>query len=398
MPDSLKDSGPFKSIAARPENELLLLCARVRVGKDEAARIESLAAGALDWDYLFRLAQRHAVLPLLQRSISEHARDAAPQTFRQKLRDRFRENATRNLLLAGELVRIARLFESEGVPVLAYKGPALAVSAYGDLSLRRFVDLDIVVRARDVRRAGELLGSLGFGLSDGLSESQEKFLLRRQHNIAYTRDAGRLIVELHWGLASEKFAELPLSEGVWERAETVAFGGGEVRSLSTEDLLLALCVHGAKHLWERLAWVCDVAELLNSRASLDWGGVLRRAQDSRTERMLLLGLSLASGLLGATLPESIRRAIRDDPTTDTLSGSVAEKLFAGAEFEPSGFAASVRFNLSARTRLREKIRYFRFILTPTDGDLAALSLPPSLSFVYYLLRPVRLLRKGKPGQ
>src|SRR2546423_1118700 len=172
MPDSLKDSGPFKSVAARTENELLLLCARARVGDGEAARIKNLAAEALDWDYLFRLAQRHAVLPLLHRNISEHARDAAPQPFRQKLREKFRENATRNLLLAGELGRIARLFESEGVPVLAYKGPALAVSAYGDLSLRRFVDLDIVVRARDVRRAGELLRSLGFRLSDDLSESQ----------------------------------------------------------------------------------------------------------------------------------------------------------------------------------------------------------------------------------
>src|SRR5947209_5804084 len=283
MPDSFKDSGPFKSVAARPENELLLLCARVRVGEDEASRIKGLAAGALDWDYLFRLAQRHAVLPLLHRSISEHARDAAPQTFWQKLRDRFRENATRNLLLACELVRIARLFESAGVPLMAYKGPALAVSAYGDLSLRRFVDLDIVVRARDVMRAGELLRSLGLELSDGLSVSQEKFLLRLQHNIAYTRDAGRFIVELHWGLWSEQFAELPLSEDVWERAEKVAFGGGEVRCLSTEDLLLALCVHGTKHMWERLAWVCDVAELSNARAGLDWVSVLRRAQDSHTE-------------------------------------------------------------------------------------------------------------------
>src|SRR2546421_804265 len=398
MPDSLKDSGPFKSVAARLENELLLLCARCQVSEEDSARIKGLAAEALDWDYLFRLAQRHAVLPLLHRSISEHARDAARQTCRQRLRDRFRENATRNLLLAGELVRISRLFESEGVHVLAYKGPALAVSAYGDLSLRRFVDLDIIVRARDVRRAGELLRSLGFTLSDGLSKSQEKFLLRRQHNIAYTRDAGRLIIELHWGLASEKFAELPLSEEVWERAETVAFGGGEVRSLSTEDLLLALCVHGTKHLWERLALVCDVAELLNSRAGLDWGGVLRRAQDTHTERMLLLGLRLANGLLGAALPEGMREAIQADPTAATLSESVAEKLFSGAEFEPSGFAASVRFNLLARRGLREKIRYFRFILTPTDGDLAALSLPPGLSFVYYFLRPVRLLRKGKPGQ
>ena len=68
-------------------------------------------------------------------------------------------------------------------------------------------------------------------------------------------------------------------------------------------------------------------------------------------------------------------------------------MFDGAEYRPAGFLRSVGFNLRARTRARERLRYFRFILTPTDGDLASVQLPARLGFVYYLLRPFRLLLK-----
>ncbi|HST50887.1 MAG TPA: nucleotidyltransferase family protein [Pyrinomonadaceae bacterium] len=394
MSQSFKYPKPFEAATSRSENELLLLCARARAGVEEAARITRLVSEKTDWDYFFKLAGRHAVLPLVFKSLSAHAPDAVPPPHLLKHRDKFRGNATRNLLLAGELVRVVRLFESEGVPVLAYKGPALAVSAYGDLSLRRFIDLDIVVNAGDARRAGELLRSEGFALAERLSESQEKILLRCQHNLAYTRDAGKLIVELHWGIASPRFAEIRLGEGSWKRAETVSLCGGDVRCLSPEDLLLALCVHGTKHLWERLSWICDVAEMLNSHPQLDFEYLLRRARESRTERMLSVGLRLACGLLGAKLPRDSAAQFESDGATESLAASVVERLFAGAEYEPVSFVANVGFNLKARRRLREKIRYFRFIFTPTDGDLAALSLPAGLTFIYYLLRPFRLILKG----
>lgn len=381
----------------RPENELLLLCARVHAGDEAAAeRIRELAQARIDWEYLYSLAQRHAVLPLLYRGLEANAPGAAPQDFKNKLRQKFRDNATRNLLLAGELVRIARLFESEGLQVLAYKGPALAVQAYGELSLRRFIDLDVIVRRRDVGRAGVLLQKLGFNKPEGLTPSQEKFLLRCQYNLAFTRDGGRLIVELHWELASFRFASVPLGESVWERAVAVGLTGGEVKSLSPEDLLLALCVHGTKHLWERLGWVCDVAALLNSQTNLDWPLIARRAQDSRVERMLYLGLRLARGLAGADVPDGLLppHAERD---VEGLAFEVTKGLFDGAVYEPASFARSVRFNLRARGRVREKIEYLRFILTPTDGDLTALSLPGSMSFIYYVLRPLRLVLKRTAG-
>lgn len=383
-----------RSVASRAEHELLLLCARTKVCEEDARRIGALARGRLEWDYLLGLARRHAVTPLLQRQLAAHAGDAVPREVRRTLREKFRDNAARNLLLAGELVRINKLLEAEGVGALAYKGPALAASAYGDLALRRFIDLDIIVRRRDVRRARDVLRALGFSATGGLAASQEELLLRTQHNLALARDGGRLTVELHWDVAQRRFADVPIGEGVWARAAAVRVGGGEVKCLAPEELLVALCVHGARHFWERLAWVCDVAELIGSARDLDWTFALAFARDSRVERMLLLGLGLASELLGAPLPEDLRRRAQSDAAATRLSREVARRMFDGAESEPLGLAAGLRFNLRARRRLLEKVRYFRFVLGPTDRDLAARRLPPNLSFAYYLLRPLRLLRKA----
>jgi hypothetical protein len=38
-----------------------------------------------------------------------------------------------------------------------FKGPALAVQAYGDLSLRQYDDLDLLIHEADVPRAYQLL-------------------------------------------------------------------------------------------------------------------------------------------------------------------------------------------------------------------------------------------------
>jgi hypothetical protein len=386
----------YRCAGLRPENELLLLCAHRGDGAAAAARAGALARGRLDWDYLLRLARRHALLPLLYTGLESSARDACPREYRETLRAQFRENAARNTLLAGELLRVARLFESEGVPLLAYKGPALAVQAYGGLSLRRFVDLDVVVRKEDVARAGGLLRSLGFEKPAGLGAAQERFLLRRQHNLAFTRDAARLTVELHWELSPAPYASVPVGEETWGRAASVPVLGGEVKALAPEDLLLALCVHGTKHLWERLAWVCDVAALVNSQAALDWREVVRRARESRVEPMLYLALRLARGLLGARLPTALVEASGEPPTAG-LASEVARSLFREGDYEPAGFAASVGFNLRVRRRLREKAAYLGYALTPTDGDLTAVSLPAGMSFLYYLLRPLRLALKRGEG-
>ncbi|MCA1591836.1 MAG: nucleotidyltransferase family protein [Acidobacteria bacterium] len=380
--------------AARPERELLLCAARTHVSDEVARRIRELLGENLNWEYLYQQAKRHSVLQLIYWQLNATAPGGTPSVPLKKLKDNYRDNAARNLFLAGELVRIIRSFEENGVQAIPYKGPALALTAYGNLALRRFVDLDIMVRKQDVTRAIELLEAHGYQSQLQLNAAQRSMLLAAQHNFPFTRDEGRLIVELHWEVAARRFASSLSAEAMWGRLRMMTINHVEMRTLSTEDLLLSLCVHGAKHLWERLAWICDVAELINSHPDLDWPWIFQRAEQSGHKRMLLLGLRLSNELLGAALPEEVREKAFAGKEVAALSRQVVERMFEGSEYSPAGLFQAMRFNVSARKRWGDKFRYLHFIMTPTDGDLAFAALPARLSFVYYLLRPLRLMLKG----
>jgi hypothetical protein len=84
----------------------------------------------------------------------------------------------------------------------------------------------------------------------------------------FSRDNRRLIVELHWEVAPHLFALVSRANQLWQNLMTPRSQRHEVKTLSAEDLLFSLCVHGSRHLWERLGWICDVAELIASHASI----------------------------------------------------------------------------------------------------------------------------------
>src|SRR5262249_44131756 len=86
----------------------------------------------------------------------------------------------------------------------------------------------------------------------------------------------------------------------------VTLSGREILTLSAEDTLVALCIHGAKDFWARLIWIADISELIQSHPELEWDRVLRRAETLRAQRMVSLGLYLAVLLLGARISASAR--------------------------------------------------------------------------------------------
>jgi hypothetical protein len=384
----------------RPEAELLLCCARTRRSPETDTRISALLREEIDWEYLLRTAHRHGVAPLLYWNLDAACPKAVPEKAFESLRDRFRANSSRNLSLTGELLRILKLFEVHGIPVVPYKGPALAASVYGNLALREFMDLDILVHRHDVPRAKGILASMGYRARYPLTRAQEEIFLRSQFEHIFTRDDGKVVVELHWELTERHF--LPFeTERLWGRLEPVMLGGKALQTFSPEDMLLILCVHGAKHAWERLAWICDLAELIRLRQEgIGWEEVLARASALGGERMLLLGLYLASDLLGVTLPKDVAQRVRADSTVRVLADQTREQLFrendrlAGFLEGYEGAPAFHALHLRVKETLREKTHYFvRKVMILTAEDWSLRPLPKFLFSFYYVLRLIRLTRK-----
>jgi len=375
----------------RSEHELLLCCARTHVTPHLVARLRELAGTNIDWEYLFLLARRHSVVPLLYVQLERHASDLVPVETLQELKRHYLENSARNTVLAAELCRLIDLFAADGVLTIAYKGPALAFFAYDDLALRRFVDLDVIVKKSDVLKAREILLANGYAPSKSLSLGQQELLLRTQHNMQFSRDNHRLIVELHWEVAPQLFATSVNAGAVWQDLVAININGTKVSAFPADDLLFSLCVHGSRHLWERLSWICDVAELI-SRHHFNWTTLLERAANADTERMFLLGLFLAEKLLDAPLPPEIKQRCDADPRLRSLAVNVVEHLFNGTTHVPATSREIFKFNVRVRKTLAARARYLVYMFRPTDSDFSGRSFPSPLNFVYYLTRPIRLLR------
>lgn len=375
----------------RPEHGLLLNCARTVTAPHVVTRLRELAATNIDWDYLFQLARRHAVVPLLYLQLRRHASDLVPEERLYNLKQHYLENSARNTVLAAELCRLVGLLAGSGIETIPYKGPVLSLFAYGDLGLRRFVDLDVIVKKTDVFKAREILLAAGYTPAKSLSLRQQELLLRTQHNLQFSRDNRRWIVELHWEVAPHLFASSVKAEELWQRLIGIDLNGTRLQTLPADDLLFALCVHGSRHLWERLNWICDVAELIG-RHNFNWTRLLERAATADSERMFLLGLRLAHELLEAPLPAAVKRRCERDEQLRVLAGDVIEHLFNGTTHVPATSREIFKYNFRVRKTLSARARYLAYMFRPTDSDLSRGSFPSRMNFVYYLLRPFRLLR------
>ena len=386
-----------------PEARLLLCCARTSKDADTASRITALLQEDIDWARLLGLARKHRLTPLLYWHLGVGNAEAVPKHISEQLRAYFHHNSLRNLQLTRELLRLIRMFEARGVPVIPYKGPTLAAFAYGNFALREFIDLDILVHKQDIPRARKLLTSMEYREQNRLTRAQEAAFFESQREYVFVHESGS-VVELHWAV-TPRILSFPLDpESLWGRVGKVTIGGDAVLTFSPEDIMLLLCVHGSKHLWYRLAWICDVAELICVTETMDWERLLDRASHLGAQRMLFLGLYLANGLLGAALPRTVLEKLQTDPAIIPLARQVQVWLFQESGEETDIFARGRDdassfhpFRVKIRERLRDKAAYVaRATLVPTPEDWELLPLPKPFFPLYYALRPVRL--SGRYGQ
>ena len=382
---------------ASPEKRLLVACARTNVEPPVVDEIRERCGAAVDWEFLVNESAVNSILPLVARNISAVAADIAPAKHVERLTKGARANALRCLSLTAELIRIVDLLHVAGVQAMPYKGPVLAVDAYGDVTLREFEDLDIILRQRDMAKADEVVQKLGYRPNHPwiFAAGAASAVVPGEYD--YRDEARGMIVEFHTEITLRHFPVRPDLGEMSKRLVSVTISGHEIPTFCPEDMLSLLCVHGAKDFWERISWIADVAEFLRSHPRLNWDLVLNQAESLQAGRMLNLGLALATGMLGALLPAEISARVRRDSLAGEIASEIAQRhLIRGAPERGAG----------ERFRYRRRMvaggiagwRYsVRLTTQPADEDSAAMRLPRALAPLYVLLRPFRLLRQYRPG-
>ena len=154
MLDTLAET---QSTEDRAELDLLLSCARTRLDPESSERVARAVHGGVDWDSLIASADRHYVMPLLYWNLSRVCAADVPRDPMDALQHRFRDSAQRNLLKSRELVRVLNLLAANGINALPMKGPVLAEAVYGQLALRQFDDLDVLIVTLLLKPSGRRL-------------------------------------------------------------------------------------------------------------------------------------------------------------------------------------------------------------------------------------------------
>ena len=162
-PESSRSASGAGLADTRPEIELLLDSARVCLEDEDAQRLRAQLRRDLDWDLpaAHGAAERGDAPPLPPPQRGRVRRRPARRSW-ISFGSPFIENSLHNLFMTGELFKLLDLFGAHGIGAIPYKGPTLAALAYGNLALREFDDLDLLLPERDIPRARDLLIAQGF--------------------------------------------------------------------------------------------------------------------------------------------------------------------------------------------------------------------------------------------
>jgi hypothetical protein len=285
-------------------------------------------------------------------------------------------------------------FEAAEIGALVVKGPVLAVQAYGDSAMRSYGDLDLLVRQRDIRRATELMIADGYQAAVPL-HAIDAGKIPGQY--LFSNPDSKFLVELHNDFTLRYFPRwLPIEE-FFARQIRVRLDAHEVPAPSVEDELVLICIHGAKHFWERLMWVADVAALVSRQSTIDWERVTELTDAVGAKCMLHTGLRLAADLLHTPLPQKVSARVETDLAAAKLVQGVLIWLPA-AGYQPPGLFKRAAFRLRMRGGLISAPAYLlRLLLSPTEEDWQEGSEETQHRFLDILRRPFRLARKYGRG-
>jgi hypothetical protein len=371
-----------------PEWNLLCAASSSNLNASDLAHFRSLLQEPIDWELLLRLAEHHGTSSLLYQNLS-HVADLVPPITLASLRQRYERNVHKSLFLARELFRILDCIDTLGIEVVPYKGLVMAEVYYGDMALRQSGDMDLFVRTRDVMRIKSAVQDLGYTPRVPIPADAERDYIASGYECTFDSFAGKNLLELQWALQPRFYAVDFDMGGLFERAVNVAVAGRSVETPSPEDLVLVLSVHAAKHVWGRLIWLCDIAQIVQ-REKLNWNWIRSQVRGLGIERILHVTLLLAKRLLGTVIPSPMENAVAADYAAQVFAKEIALSVAAGVTYQEQQ-VSYFRLMIGLRERRIDRLRFLtRLMFTPGPGEWEAIRLPKSLFPLYRIVRLGRL--------
>jgi hypothetical protein len=294
------------------EFDLVAACCRWPLAAPAIEAIRA-ASNGVDWDMVLKVADRHRVEALVENALRK-ADVEPPAEAAAALRRAATETVRQNVTLAAECVRLQRLFEPAGIPLLFIKGVTLGLLAYGTLSLKMGWDIDVLVPEERVSDSADALAAAGYACitpADGMDRPKLIEWHRLSKESVWRNDELETFVELHTRLVDNP-AMLP-GVGPGSAVQHVAISANaSLPTLAKDELFAYLCVHGASSAWFRIKWIADVGALIGRDGAAEVERLYRRSQELGAGRAAAQALLLCAYMFETPVAPELRRELWSD--------------------------------------------------------------------------------------
>lgn len=289
---------------------------------------------ALDWDWLLTFSQKKKIGGILIDSLNVAGITERLPRKTQNALFRIQEKATEQQKRAyNTLNQLIDAFAQEQIPFLVLKGSVFAEELYNNPSVRPFYDIDLLVHKRFLRKAEDVLTSIGYSfyypsdlsfvplryrpkkkLGGSDAENVIRQLYMRYHfhfTFVLPWDDKRLPVDLHWSV----FRADSLTMNFWEFTRELTIGNLHVRTLSVEATIvyLAYVIANKGVLGCSFLALCDFIRYMNSsKVSYDVR-ILREIVDKMAAgRYVKVSLAFANRLFNFDAPNALNRVFKNN--------------------------------------------------------------------------------------
>ena len=368
----------------KPNIKFLLYCSKIDKIEYEKNYIIEYIKDIKDIESILKLSTKQAVFPHIAKNLDRYF----PSINFYRL-----SHIKYNMKLSSELINIVNFLEKKEIRTLSFKGSTLAKNAYGDIGLRQFADIDILIYKSDRFRVYDYMVKKRYIPEIELTESNKKSFFNSVNVLGFYHPVSKVYIEIHWELLSKNYAIQWNEKKIWQNSSKVTINHTDITTMNLEQQLLYLSIHGGKHLFERIGWICDIDRTLRISSKIDWRLLLDEAEEMGTKRMLFIALYISHKLLSTPLTSDIQHKIDKNRVVKKITKKIISLQFGSKKIKYKAFKKFIILYGMRENQIDRVNFIYHSLFSPKFDDFKTIKLPNFLWFLYPIIRPIRLLVK-----
>ncbi|TNF29031.1 MAG: hypothetical protein EP314_03195, partial [Bacteroidetes bacterium] len=214
-------------------------------GKRTEVDTASLNQALADPELFLKMCIGTHLAPIVHDRIKDNSH--VPESMIEALANTRNQVLVRNMRLYDAFRWFLTEMNARQIPVIPLKGIYAAEKLYKDISLRHLSDIDLLLRAENVKEVVDLMQMHHWQIEKAEAHSE---LVQQEFEVAhpYTFYKNGVTIELHTHLYDRKIGADISIPSLWAHSAEETFLGKSIRQFEPEMLLQHWCLHLYKHL------------------------------------------------------------------------------------------------------------------------------------------------------